>query len=158
MSREDFIAIIFIKNKKDIAGLKLSCSARTIEALDTALTICKDYNVLAINDFGAFPYVIWGSKKDKKFTEGIQEISKANIYIAIMDKKPTYRFYINGLFYVVEKDEEAEYDIGKLQGGYKFLDNYITITDLYRLIANLKDFVAKGHNAFKVGKQVWGIL
>ena len=75
-----------------------------------------------------------------------------------MDKKPTYRFYINGLFYVVEKDEEAEYDIGKLQGGYKFLDNYITITDLYRLIANLKDFVAKGHNAFKVGKQVWGIL
>ena len=31
MSREDFIAIIFIKNKKDIAELKLSCSARTID-------------------------------------------------------------------------------------------------------------------------------
>lgn len=153
----DFISIIFIKNKKDIAGLKLSCGARTIEALDTALTICKDYNVLAINNFEAFPYVIWGSKKDRHFIKQIQEDSKANLYIAVI-KKSEYRFYVNGLFHAVEIEEEAEYDIGKLQGGHKFLDNYITITDLYRLIANLKDFIAEGYNAFKVGKQVWGIL
>ena len=157
----NFIFIVFRRGDKDVAGCRLSVGAGVIEALDTVLTICRDYDISQIKDWTQFPLVLWGSSSDRFFISEMQEKSQANLYVDVQGRgrKQICSFYVNNLFWEVERDEEADFKIGKLKNKYSFgTEDSISFMDLYRFIADLRDLEAQGYNAFRIGKQVWGLM